>query len=86
VRRGAERRCRLFLLAYPLTLLPMSGLGVLDALLVAGFTDLCGIELEPEVVAGLVVWRTVTLLGPLLLGVGTLGWWHHHHPSARTAG
>jgi putative heme transporter len=76
----------LFLLAYPLTLLPMSGLGVLDALLVAGFTDLCGIELEPEIVAGLVVWRTVTILGPLLLGVGTLTWWRHQHPSLRTAG
>jgi putative heme transporter len=83
----ADQVIGLFLLAYPLTLLPVSGLGVLDALLVAGFTELCGIELEPEIVAGLVVWRTVTILGPLLLGAGTLGWWRHHHPSStRPAG
>ena len=30
---------------------------------------------EPEIVAGLVVWRTVTIFGPLLLGLGTFAWW-----------
>ena len=57
-----------FLIAYPLTLLPFFGLGVLDATLAAGWVYLAGDDLEPEIVAGLVVWRVTTLLGALGLG------------------
>jgi uncharacterized membrane protein YbhN (UPF0104 family) len=64
-----------FLIAYPLTTLPLAGFGVLDAALIAAFTELCGISYEPELVAALAVWRAVTILGPLVLGgVTVLAW------------
>jgi uncharacterized membrane protein YbhN (UPF0104 family) len=64
-----------FLVAYPLTLMPLAGFGVLDAALLAAFVEIAGVVAEPQVVAGLVVWRSVTILGPLLLGLGCLLWW-----------
>lgn len=57
-----------FLLAYPLTLLPFFGFGVLDAALLGTWVVIAGTEYEPGIVAGLVIWRALTLLGPLLLG------------------
>jgi len=63
------------LLAYPLTLFPLMGLGILDAALVAGWTATAGIAYEPQIVAGLIVWRVVSLLIPFPLGVGALLWW-----------
>ncbi|MBI1351345.1 MAG: hypothetical protein GC156_09520 [Actinomycetales bacterium] len=67
-----------FLIAYPLTALPLAGLGVLDAALVVAFVDVAGTSLEPEVVAGLIVWRLVTIGGPLLLGLLALGNWRRN--------
>jgi uncharacterized membrane protein YbhN (UPF0104 family) len=64
-----------FFVAYPLTALPLAGLGVLDAALVVAYTDTAGVSAEPEIVAALVVWRVVTLIGTLLLGALTFGWW-----------
>jgi len=64
-----------FLVAYPLTALPLAGLGILDAALIVAFTEVAGAAAEPEIVAALVLWRVVTLIGALLLGVLTLGWW-----------
>lgn len=64
-----------FLLAYPLTLLPLFGLGALDALLAGAFVAVAGSAAEPDVVAALVVWRAVTILGTLTLGVGAVGTW-----------
>ncbi len=64
-----------FLLTYPLTILPLFGFGVLDALLLAWCVSVGGAAVEPGVVAATVVWRVVTLLGPLLLGVAALGSW-----------
>lgn len=72
------------LLAYPLTLMPLAGLGIMDAALVAGWTDVAGLEWEAEILAGLVVWRVVTLLGPLALGAVSLFWWRRH--AGRDAG
>jgi putative heme transporter len=57
-----------FLLAYPLTLLPLFGFGILDAALLATWVEIGGLSIEPEVVAALGVWRAYTLLGPLLFG------------------
>ena len=73
-----------FLLAYPLTLLPLVGIGVLDAALVAAYTEIAGIAWESEILAGLVVWRVVTVLGPLGLGAISLLWWRSH--AGRDAG
>lgn len=64
-----------FLLTYPLTILPMFGLGPLDAALIAAFVGLAGIEVEAPAVAAIAVWRSVTLLGPLILGGLVLVHW-----------
>jgi uncharacterized membrane protein YbhN (UPF0104 family) len=64
-----------FLVAYPLTALPLAGLGVLDAALVVAYTETAGVAAEPEIVAALVVWRVVTIIGTLVLGALAFGWW-----------
>jgi uncharacterized membrane protein YbhN (UPF0104 family) len=64
-----------FLIAYPLTLMPLAGLGVMDAALLAAFTEIAGLPWESEIVAALVVWRTITIGGPLALGGLTLAAW-----------
>lgn len=64
-----------FYVVYPLTALPLAGLGVLDAALVVAYTETAGVAAEPEIVAALVVWRVVTILGTLGLGVLSLLWW-----------
>ncbi|MET0930069.1 MAG: lysylphosphatidylglycerol synthase domain-containing protein [Aeromicrobium sp.] len=69
-----------FLTAYPLTLFPLSGLGVLDATVLAAFVDTAGLDLEPDLVAGLVVYRVTTLLVPMVFGLVSIAWWR------RTAG
>lgn len=63
------------LIAYPLTLFPLMGLGILDAVLVAAWTQAAGVEYEARIVAGLIVWRVFSLLVPILLGVITVTWW-----------
>lgn len=64
-----------FLIAYPLTAMPLAGLGLLDAALVVAYVEVAGEALESEIIAGFIVWRVVTLGGPLLLGLLSLGWW-----------
>ena len=60
-------------MAYPLTLFPLMGLGILDAVLLAAYVNVGGIEIEPELVAALVVWRVFTILGPITLGRRSVG-------------
>jgi putative heme transporter len=72
-----------FLIAYPLTLMPLAGLGILDAALLAAYTEIAGLPWEAEIVAALVVWRTITILGPLALGALTVVWWRR--TTARSA-
>jgi uncharacterized membrane protein YbhN (UPF0104 family) len=64
-----------FFVAYPLTALPLAGLGVLDAALVVAYTETAGVDAEPAIVAALVVWRVVTILGTLALGAISFAWW-----------
>ena len=68
-----------FMLVYPLTMMPLAGLGVLDAVLVVLLAETAGAAAEPEIVAALVVWRVVTILGTLGLGALTLAWWRARH-------
>jgi hypothetical protein len=74
-----------FLIAYPLTLMPLAGLGVLDAALLAAYTDIAGLQWEAEIVAALVAWRTVTIGGPLALGALTVAWWRRAAAGAEPA-
>ena len=77
---GADRLPLLFVVGtfctvYPLTVMPLFGFGVLDATLLAAFTEAAGLDAEPSIVAALAIWRGVTLLGPLALGaLVTLSW------------
>jgi uncharacterized membrane protein YbhN (UPF0104 family) len=64
-----------FLAAYPLTILPMSGFGVLDAVLVGGWTVVAGDEHEGAIIAATLVWRVVTIAGAWVLGAIALGAW-----------
>lgn len=71
-----------FLLAYPLTLLPLFGLGVLDAVLVGSWTTVTGISTEADMIAAAIVWRLVTIVGTLLLGLISLTVWRLRHTSS----
>lgn len=64
-----------FLLAYPLTILPLFGLGALDAIVIASWTELAGVAYEEVALAGTIVWRATTLGGTLILGALCVGWW-----------
>lgn len=64
-----------YLFAFPLTLLPFMGLGVVDALILAAVVGSGGLEVEAAAVAGLMVWRIFTIAGPALLGIAALAWW-----------
>jgi uncharacterized membrane protein YbhN (UPF0104 family) len=64
-----------FLLAYPLTLFPLMGLGILDAAVVAALTSWAGSAYEAQIVGGLIVWRVTSLLAPYPLGLAALLSW-----------
>ncbi|GAA4715374.1 lysylphosphatidylglycerol synthase domain-containing protein [Nocardioides conyzicola] len=64
-----------YLFAYPFTLFPFSGIGIVDALVLAAIVQAGGAEVEAAAVAGLVVWRVFTIGGPLALGaIGLAAW------------
>jgi uncharacterized membrane protein YbhN (UPF0104 family) len=69
-----------FLLVYPLTLLPLFGIGVLDAMLVGALVTVAGEAAEPPIVAAALVWRAVTILGTLALGLLAVGLWKVRSP------
>ncbi len=64
-----------YLFAYPFTLFPFSGIGVVDALILAALVEAGGLEIESATVAALVVWRVFTVGVPVLMGVGAVGMW-----------
>lgn len=64
-----------YLFAYPLTLFPFSGIGLVDALILAALVEAGGLAIEPAAVAALVVWRVFTVGVPVLMGVGAVGLW-----------
>jgi putative heme transporter len=65
-----------YLVAFPLTLFPFSGIGLLDAAVVAAITADGRADLEAAAVAGMILWRIFTLGGLMLMGVGSLVVWH----------
>ncbi len=64
-----------FLVLFPLTIGPLQGLGILDSALLAAYIAVAGHEYEAAVLAGLVLYRLITLGGPMLLGCGALVYW-----------
>ncbi len=68
-----------FLLAYPLTLMPLFGFGVLDAVLAGSLTTVAGASAEASIVAAILAWRIVTIAGPLVLGALALAAWRVRH-------
>ena len=64
-----------YLFAYPFTLFPFSGIGIVDAFVLAAIVDAGGADVEAAAVAGLVVWRVFTIGGPLALGALGLAAW-----------
>ena len=66
-----------FLIAYPLTLLPLFGTGPMDAAMIATWVGIAGHDVEAPAFAALIIWRVVTLIGPLALGFGAIAWWKH---------
>jgi uncharacterized membrane protein YbhN (UPF0104 family) len=65
-----------YLIAFPLTLFPFSGIGLLDAAIVAPIVATGGHVLEAPTVAAMILWRVFTLGGPMLMGVASLLIWH----------
>lgn len=72
-----------FLIAYPLTAMPLAGLGILDAALIVVYVEVAGAALESEIIAAFIVWRVITLGGPLVLGLISLSWWRWRTRSDR---
>ena len=70
-----------FFSAYPLTAMPLFGFGVLDAVLTAAFAEESGLYYEPIIIAGLAIWRAITILGPLLAGAVTILVWRRRSGS-----
>ena len=70
-----------YLFAYPFTIFPFSGIGVVDALVLAALVESGGLEIEAACVAALLVWRVFTVAGPVLMGVAALGIWRRTLPA-----
>lgn len=71
-----------FLFAFPLTAFPMSGMGLVDALILAAIVESGGHSLQEPAIAALVIWRVFTIAGPFFMGLGATALWRH---SLRTA-
>ena len=79
-----------FLVWFPLTVLPLSGLGVLDAALLAMYTATAGTEYEAAIFAGLIIYRLISIGGTALLGLVALVAWRRtsdgtHEPGSGPA-
>lgn len=64
-----------YLFAFPLTIFPFHGIGLVEAAVLALMVDVGGIEVEAAALAGFLVWRALTVLGPVLMGLVALAWW-----------
>lgn len=69
---------------YPFTLFPFSGLGVVDAVILASLVSTGDTALEAAVVAALIVWRVFTVLVPVLLGALAVATWRRTLPTPLT--
>lgn len=67
-----------FLVGYPLTMLPFSGIVLLDAVLLTALLRQSAGALEAQIAAGLMLWRIATLLIPFVLGLAVLLHWQRN--------
>ncbi|MFC6148921.1 MULTISPECIES: lysylphosphatidylglycerol synthase domain-containing protein [Mumia] len=70
-----------YFLTYPLTMLPVFGIGALDAAAVAIMVAYAGISYEAPLVAAMIVWRAVTIGTPLTLGAFAVLLWRRMGPA-----
>ncbi|MEZ5093718.1 lysylphosphatidylglycerol synthase domain-containing protein [Nocardioides sp.] len=75
-----------YLFAYPFTLFPFSGIGIVDALILAALVEEGGAPIEATAVAGLLVWRVFTVGLPVLMGLGALVLWRRSVASGGGSG
>lgn len=66
-----------FLFAFPLTAFPVTGLGVVDTLILVACTEMAGQGIAEPVLAALAIWRVFTLGGPFVMGVLATVLWKH---------
>ncbi|QGN34642.1 lysylphosphatidylglycerol synthase domain-containing protein [Microlunatus sp. Gsoil 973] len=64
-----------YLFAFPLTILPFSGIGIVDSIIIAALVQSGGHAVEAPALAALVLWRIFTLGVPPLAGLGAIGLW-----------
>jgi len=74
-----------YLFAYPFTIFPFQGIGIVDALVLAAVVEAGGLEVEAATVAALLVWRVFTIGGPLALGALSLALWKAERARAGAA-
>lgn len=65
-----------YLIAYPLTLFPFSGIGLIEAAVVAMVVATGGHVVEAPAIAAMIVWRVFALGGPIMAGLLSLLIWH----------
>ncbi|MDR7311304.1 uncharacterized membrane protein YbhN (UPF0104 family) [Nocardioides luteus] len=74
-----------YLFAFPFTVFPMWGIGIVDALVLAALVEAGGLDVEAAAVAGLMVWRVFTVAVPVLLGAVAVAVWRREVSAATPA-
>ncbi|MFC0672698.1 hypothetical protein [Brachybacterium hainanense] len=64
-----------YLFAYPLTMFPAQGLGVMDSAMLGSLAQTAGPGTVEPSIAAAIVWRTVTVAGPFALGLIAMLLW-----------
>jgi uncharacterized membrane protein YbhN (UPF0104 family) len=70
---------------YPLTIFPFAGLGVLDAAVIV-LINAEGVVDPPDLIAAMVIWRSATLILPLLPGLVALMLWRRRQAGPSASG
>ncbi len=71
-----------YLFAFPLTMFPAQGLGIMDSAMIASLAQTAGDGILEPSLAALLVWRTFTVAGPFALGTIALALWKRTPPPA----
>ena len=64
-----------YVFAFPLTIMPFSGIGIVDSIIIAAVVQAGGHAVEAPAIAALVIWRIFTLGVPALAGAGAIALW-----------